>query len=44
MYVCVDEEIPPLYVKHFECMEKRYINKCNELCMYVCMYMYVCIY
>ncbi len=25
----VDEEIPPLYVKRFECLEKRYINVTN---------------
>ncbi len=25
----VDEEIPPYYVKRFECLEKRYINVTN---------------
>ncbi len=25
----VDEEISPYYVKHFECLEKRYINVTN---------------
>ncbi len=28
----VDEEIPPYYVKRFECLEKRYINVTNSFC------------
>ncbi len=35
----VDEEIPPLYVKRFECLEKRYINVTNYYYYY---YMCLC--
>ncbi len=34
--MCLYEEIPPYYVKRFECLEKRYINVTNYY-YYYCM-------